>query len=414
MFARLVSLRRSVPLLSTAMWIASISLLFAAARFEWPEVSCTVHELLSTKLLNAYDTGFNTALLRPYGHTRLLLRNNAEFGNWTQRDRIDAIERSLQCVERLLNESERWWVMAGSLVGANRHSALAPHDEDADVMLPRADFQRFIARLERMKRLDAPSFYSAEDKKTWRRLGPKLAHFSDGDSCAVLKRPADSWLVAQVVDLPSGFYTDVWVGDVDEECLQCPWCVPTCVPLDVVFPLRRERFGSLMLPMPNRIKEYLSFEYPDFEHPCDKLMQLALFTRLPSRVWLLFLATVAAGSCLFVQTRRRLVHALLIIFVGIWSVWPTIDCAGRFACVGAMFAASIVCFHLAEKRNRNVVWMVGVCSASLLLFGCLFAIRTFLAMTIDGYECQSGIKSARLLELSAFDVDYRMFWNGLK
>lgn len=387
-------------------------------QWQWSNVTCTVDELLSTKLSDVHTKEKNRAMLSAFGHTEPVLRLGGLFVNMTQRDRIDGVIRSLRCVDELLNDSERWWVMAGSLVGVDRHNALAPHDEDADVMLPRTDFQRWLARLDRMKVLKAPSFYSTKDKEAWRLLGPTLAHYSDGERCAVMKKPEASYpaLGAQIVHISSGFYTDVWFGEMDSRCVHCSFCVPSCVPLDVVFPLKRARLGPLTLPVPNRIKEYLAFEYPDFEHPCSKLMQLALFTRLPNRAWLVSLLLVSVGSCVrcALRSRRAMSQAVLVVVVGLWKVLPHVNCAGLFACLGALYAAAILCTHAQAHAGgrRDFGWMVGMCATALLLFGCVFPIRTFLAMVADGYQCQSGKRSAWLLDLAVFDVDYRSFWNG--
>jgi hypothetical protein len=372
-----------------------------------------VRELLETKLLDVDRLGVNSALLRPFGHLQYLLRNGAStvVGNHTQRDRLDAVGRSLQCAQRLLNDSDRWWLVDGALVGVHRHSAMLPHDEDADIMMPRPDFERFVARLERWNVRLAPFFYTAADRAVWQRLSRKIAYYSDGDSCAVMRRPSDV-LVAQIVDVPTGFYTDVWVGDVVDDDSMYRWFEFDrwhTLPLDDIFPLQSARLGSLHVPVPRNVTAYLRQTYGDFAHPYSRLMVLALFTSLPGgRQWVALLVTVSAGSCALELPSRRL-HVLLLGVATVALLFSA-NCAGRFAILGAPFSVAVACFHAPQKRSA--ARLAGLCSASLLLLACGFALKTCLAMLVDGYEFRDGDKTASLLDSPFFQINYRAFWSG--
>jgi hypothetical protein len=369
-----------------------------------------VRELLDTKLLDVDRLGVNSAFLSPFGHRQQLLRNPATLGNATQRDRLDAVGRSLLCAQRLLNDSDRWWLADGALIGVYRHSAMLPHDEDADIMMPRPDFERFVARLERWNVRLAPFFYTAADRAVWQRLSPKIAYYSDGDSCAVMRRPNDV-LVAQIVDVPTGFYTDVWVGDVvdDDSMFRYEFGRRHTLPLDDIFPLQSARLGSLHVPVPRNVTAYLRQTYGDFAHPYSRLMVLALFTSLPGgRQWVALLVAVSAGSCALELPSRRL-HVLLLGVATVALLFSA-NCAGRFAILGAPFSVAVACFHAPQKRSA--ARLAGLCSASLLLLACGFALKTCLAMLVDGYEFRDGDKTASLLDSPFFHINYRAFWSG--
>jgi hypothetical protein len=394
--------------------LCSVVCFVAVTVLPWPDVSCSVRGLLDTKLMDVERLGVNSALLRPFGHTQWLMRNRATFENVTQRDRLDAIGRSLLCAQRLLYGSElRWWLVDGALVGAYRHSAMLPHDEDADIMLPRPDFARFVARLERLNVRRVPHFYSAADRATWHRMATKIAYYSDGDSCAVMSRRQDDTLVAEIVDLDSGFYTDVWVGDIVNDSYRWfefdRWHT---LPLDDIFPLQSARLGNLVLPVPVNVKAYLRQTFGDFEHPHSKLMVLALFTRLPSsRQWCFLLIVVSAGSCALGQPvqRNQRFHVLLVGVAALFVLLRA-DCIGRFASLAALYAVGVLLFH--ASKPRNVARGVGFCSASMLLLACVLALKTCLVMLVERYEFRNGDKTAYLLDWPFFSVDYRSFWNG--
>lgn len=394
----------SVVSLTLAFALATVALSLIVWR--WQE-ACSVSEMLDTRLIDVVNRGVNARLVRPYGHAYAILRNDALFLNMTQRTRLHAVEDSLRCAQRLLGEDSRWWLYAGALVGQWRHGALLPHDEDADILIARPDFERFLAALRRQNRRHAPYwYYTDRDKHSWMRLAFKLVHYSDGADCAVLVESSDI-LVARVAKIGTACYTDIWAADIDEQngTIRFEERPGTrTLPLSAVFPVRYERLGRLTLPVPNNISALLETTYGDFRHPFHAQTMLALFTALPSR-WLLLplLLLCWLSVTANVRTVAELAFGAVSSVLTASSVW-SLDCPGTFAPVALAFALAVCAFH------RGAIWRIW---PALVLAGlCAWSLRTWLALHLDNYRFQDGVKSARLLNLPLFDVDYRAFYNG--
>jgi hypothetical protein len=394
-----------------AVWLALAFALAIGAlcvvAWRWQE-ACSVSELLDTRLVDVLHEGRNARLVRPFGHTYAILRDDAIFRNMTQRTRLRAVEDSLRCAQRLLGADHRWLLYAGALVGQWRHGALLPHDEDADILVPRPDFLRFRDSLRRLNRRHPPYWYTTDvDKQAWMKLAFKLVHYSDGSDCAVLAQTSDI-LVARIVKIGTACYTDVWAADIDEQngtfqFQERPGS--RALPLSAIFPVRHQRLGSLTsVPVPNNVTALLETTYGDYQHPFHAQSMLALFTALPSRWLLLPLLLICWLSVTAnVRTVAELGFGALCSVLTASSVW-NLDCPGTFAPVVFVLALAVAAFHRGVMRRT--------CPALLLALLCAWSLRTWLALHLDNYRFQDGVKSARLLNLPLFAIDYRSFYDG--
>lgn len=206
--------------MALAIALLEWALVFTAMRVSWrgggkEATACTASELLDTRLLDAWTNGTNSALLPSSdGYVRTVFRERTNCSGGTQRDRLNGVARSLRCVERLANVTDtQWWLIGGTLVGAFRHGAMLPHDTDADVQMDEVDWERAVDKLRRMRRWQPPFYYDAEDRRAWSRLGHKIVLYCDGHCAVVPHHGTNLSLVAAIVDVGSGFYTDVWVGN---------------------------------------------------------------------------------------------------------------------------------------------------------------------------------------------------------
>ena len=56
------------------------------------------------------------------------------------------ILRILMAVDKTCRENQlRYYIWAGTMIGAVRHKGFIPWDDDIDIAMPRPDYERFIA-----------------------------------------------------------------------------------------------------------------------------------------------------------------------------------------------------------------------------------------------------------------------------
>ena len=66
-------------------------------------------------------------------------------GNYDIKELQKCILNILLAVDKVCREHGiRYWLSDGTMLGAVRHGGFIPWDDDADIAMPRPDYQRFI------------------------------------------------------------------------------------------------------------------------------------------------------------------------------------------------------------------------------------------------------------------------------
>lgn len=91
----------------------------------------------------------------------------------------------------ICDENElRYFVICGSLLGAVRHQGFIPWDDDMDVAMPRADFDRFVALAQKSDRFRYPYFFQSHETEDSYVLGN--VRIRNSATTAITQRGIDS------------------------------------------------------------------------------------------------------------------------------------------------------------------------------------------------------------------------------
>lgn len=420
-------MRRSLfAIVALACAVLEWTLIIAGVRVAWrgggtEAAACSVAELLDTQLEDTWVNGTNSALLpSSVGYVRSVFRVRTNASAGTQRDRLDGIVRSLRCLERLANATDtQWWLIGGSLVGAFRHGAQLPHDTDADVQMDEADWFRAVDNLRRVRRLQPPFYYDATDRHAWSRLGHKIVLYCDGHCAVVPHHGSNLSLVAAVVDVGSGFYTDVWVGNVislaDNDSSGVfrwfefgQW---RQVPLADLFPLRRMPLHPFTnAPVPRSTATFLAQSFDDdFEHPSSTAALLAYLVPGGAVAAVIGRLLLAAA---FLFSSRRHFQQRRFYFVGSGIALTSVlfvvrmQCHGWFALCCLYLSASLLLYAIRMIRVMPTPrYALVVPALSVLWFSWL--LRTWLARV----SLPSNLFASDLVR-ALLATDYKAIWSG--
>jgi hypothetical protein len=403
---RRLGLRR---VLHFALLVLGLATLLLAATHT--SEACSVRELLATPLRRARREGVNANLL-PFvdGYVEVEFRDGvAARRNWTQADRLAGVQRSLACAARMLRRFgvSRWWLVGGSLVGYMRHGAPLPHDTDGDFILDESDFDRFIAQVRRLRQFDPPHFLSDVAKAKWGRGARRTVWFCDGH-CAFMRNDDDT-LVGSVVDVGTGFYSDIWVGNfTGDEFLWWEYDRDHRIPVDRLFPLRNVSYYPLVdMQVPNDIPAYLSRSFDgDYMHYASSEILFALFTRLVSPGLLRVLLLLVAVRVAFVRDLfptgaydRYVVVLQLAALAAVFAATLLSECAGYIALASLCIAAAQL---VRQPPTRE----------SLILDTPSMLIALLAAVTLRTWAARLVGLPLVLLQSPLFAIDYASFWNG--
>jgi len=140
-----------------------------------------------------------------------------------------------------------WWMDSGTLLGAYRNFDLIPHDDDLDIVVLERDYEKIRG---------IPFPYPL----VWK----------DSLNQGALK--------GEIVDSTCGLKCDVYVfQEKDDKIGTSPylWTCKGCnndfwLPVDVIFPLKRSKFGNVYGNVPNNTEVYLQYMYGDTFQTPDK------------------------------------------------------------------------------------------------------------------------------------------------
>ena len=164
----------------------------------------------------------------------------------------------------------KYWLTRGSLLGAIRHGGHNPFDDDIDICIPKADFEKFVKY--GLKELPDDIFFQTEDTDVFYKIPPQsgmLGKLRDTKSCY-------KYCLRNGCKFADGLQLDMLVLETDSDgnflnlFSHSSWFVRRFIygPLrrkrTDIFPLVVVNFDGFALPAPREWRKLLTSSYGDF------------------------------------------------------------------------------------------------------------------------------------------------------
>lgn len=233
--------------------------------------------VMNALLMESYDY-VQEADLHPTLYTAIAQcgrKENGEFDCPDIRDKGPTLLRRCQLVlTRMLRVFDliakkhgiRYWLYRGTLIGAVRHHGHNPFDDDVDIAIPKADFEKFINY--GVNELPDDIFFQTEKTDPYYKvpsLTGMLGKLRDKHSCY------KTCLSCKHAD---GLQLDMFVLESDAEgnfleLYHGSWFWrrifgPTVRKTSEIFPLTEVNFDGFLLPAPREWRKMLKSTYGDF------------------------------------------------------------------------------------------------------------------------------------------------------
>lgn len=166
--------------------------------------------------------------------------------------------------------SIKYWLTRGSLLGAVRHGGHNPFDDDIDICIPKADFERFVKY--GLKELPGDIFFQTEDTDMYYKIPPHsgmLGKLRDTKSCY-------KYCLHNGCKFADGLQLDMLVLDTDSDgnflnlFSHSSWFLrrfiygPIKIKRNDIFPLIEVNFDGFAIPAPREWRKLLTSSYGDF------------------------------------------------------------------------------------------------------------------------------------------------------